>query len=119
MRPSEELEDLTDLVAFYEAKDRETEYVSWTRFAQAKHVTPELYEVSLARGAVKAIATFSASMQVRIWDAMDDLATDPRHRGCKPLIGRDAWRKRVGDYRILYESTMDPRCRRCGGRSPE
>lgn len=42
-------------------------------------------------------------MQVRVWDAMDELAADPLHRGSKPLVDRNAWRKRVGNYRILYE----------------
>lgn len=31
------------------------------------------------------------------------LETDPRPHGCKKLKGRDAWRIRVGDYRIIYK----------------
>ncbi|WP_373510743.1 type II toxin-antitoxin system RelE/ParE family toxin [Thiocapsa sp.] len=31
------------------------------------------------------------------------MADEPRPRGVKKLGGRNAWRIRVGDYRILYE----------------
>jgi len=31
------------------------------------------------------------------------LGADPRPHGCKKLTIRDAWRIRVGDYRLIYE----------------
>jgi mRNA interferase RelE/StbE len=31
------------------------------------------------------------------------LANDPRPAGCKKLKGRDGYRIRVGDYRIIYQ----------------
>ena len=31
------------------------------------------------------------------------LETDPRPADVKKLKGRDAWRIRVGDYRVIYE----------------
>jgi mRNA interferase RelE/StbE len=31
------------------------------------------------------------------------LETNPRPHGCKKLKGRQGWRLRVGDYRIVFE----------------
>jgi len=31
------------------------------------------------------------------------LAVEPRPAGCKKLSGREGWRIRIGDYRVLYE----------------
>jgi mRNA interferase RelE/StbE len=40
----------------------------------------------------------------RIRDVIAKLMNDPRPPGCKKLSGSDnAWRLRVGDYRVLYE----------------
>lgn len=35
------------------------------------------------------------------------LEINPRPHGCKKLKGRDAWRIRVGDYRIIYKIKDD------------
>ncbi|MGA2401072.1 MAG: type II toxin-antitoxin system RelE/ParE family toxin [Syntrophobacteraceae bacterium] len=35
--------------------------------------------------------------------AVRSLADDPRPAGVRKLTGREAWRIRVGDYRIVYE----------------
>ena len=40
----------------------------------------------------------------RIRAAIAKLMNDPRPPGCKKLSGSDnAWRLRIGDYRVLYE----------------
>jgi len=39
----------------------------------------------------------------RIRDAIRSLAELPRPPGCLKLSGREGWRIRVGDYRVLYE----------------
>ena len=39
----------------------------------------------------------------RIITAIGGLAKEPRPTGVKKLSGRDAWRIRVGDYRVIYE----------------
>ena len=39
----------------------------------------------------------------RIKMAIWGLGEDPRPNGCKKLIGREGWRIRVGDYRVIYE----------------
>lgn len=41
-------------------------------------------------------------MRDRIRAAIDALATDPRPRGAVKLAGRDDFRIRVGDCRIVY-----------------
>lgn len=38
----------------------------------------------------------------RVRDALRALAEEPRPAGCKKLQGREGWRIRVGDYRVLY-----------------
>ena len=39
----------------------------------------------------------------RIRDTIRGLAEDPRPPGCAKLTAREAWRLRVGDYRVIYE----------------
>lgn len=39
----------------------------------------------------------------RILRRIEELARDPRGPGCKKLTGRDYYRVRQGQYRILYE----------------
>ncbi len=34
---------------------------------------------------------------------LHQLEVNPRPSGCKKLKGRNAWRARAGDYRIIYE----------------
>lgn len=36
--------------------------------------------------------------------AMRELAANPRPPGCRKLVGgKNDWRNRVGDYRVVYE----------------
>ncbi|MGO8789576.1 MAG: type II toxin-antitoxin system RelE family toxin [Terriglobia bacterium] len=42
-------------------------------------------------------------MYVRVRDAIRALAEDPRPPNCLKLTGRDGWRLRVGDFRVVYE----------------
>ena len=39
----------------------------------------------------------------RVMQAIDNLSGTPRPSGCKKLKGSDAYRIRVGDYRVVYE----------------
>ena len=41
-------------------------------------------------------------MRERVRSAIDGLATDPRPAGCVKLAGRDDYRVRVGEYRVVY-----------------
>ncbi len=45
----------------------------------------------------------------RIAAAIDGLAEDPRPRGSVELAGRNDYRVRVGDYRIVYAVDDDER----------
>lgn len=39
----------------------------------------------------------------RVKEAIRRLSEEPRPSGCKKLAGREGWRIRVGDYRVIYE----------------
>jgi len=45
----------------------------------------------------------------RITAAIVKLASEPRPRGCRKLRGRDEYRLRCGDYRVLYAVDDDQR----------
>lgn len=61
------------------------------------------YSISILRSAQKALDSLHTSIQDRIVNAIRRLASNPRPSGVKKLTGRNAWRVRVGDYRIIYE----------------
>lgn len=62
------------------------------------------YQVEIQRSAEKELAALPSNLQARIFKAIDGLATDPRPNGCKKLSGsKNAYRVRVGEYRIVYE----------------
>lgn len=68
-----------------------------------------MYAVEMLRSAQKQLTRLPAEHQERILVAMEALADAPRPQGCSKLTGRDAWRIRVGDYRIIYEIFDDRR----------
>lgn len=61
------------------------------------------YAILIERRAQRALARIDPKQRARIAAAIRVLADDPRPPGVKKLSGRDAWRLRVGDYRIIYE----------------
>ena len=61
------------------------------------------YTVNIARSAQKQLDKAPRNMQGRLRSAIDALAREPRPPGCKKLVGRDAWRIREGDWRIIYQ----------------
>ncbi|MGH7452625.1 MAG: type II toxin-antitoxin system RelE family toxin [bacterium] len=61
------------------------------------------YGINIFRRAQKELATLPTLVYPRVRDAIRGLANAPRPPGCKKLIGRDGWRIRVGDYRVIYE----------------
>ena len=61
-----------------------------------------MYDVRLHPEALRAFRRFSGPLRERIASAIDGLAADPRPRGAVKLAGRDDFRIRVGDYRIVY-----------------
>ena len=60
------------------------------------------YEVRLTRQAAKQLASLERSMQLRIAGVIELLSTNPFPPKAQKLRGREAWRVRVGDYRLLY-----------------
>ena len=61
------------------------------------------YAVSILRGAQKNLNVLTAPDQERVIAAIRKLAVNPRPAGVKKLVGREAWRIRIGDYRVIYE----------------
>ena len=61
------------------------------------------YLVLIRRRAQEELARLSPEIRLRIYPALFNLGTDPRPPGCKKLKGREGWRIRVGDYRVIYE----------------
>ncbi len=62
------------------------------------------YEIEFSTAAARSFRKLAPDVQRRIAKAVDALADDPRHPGVHRLAGgRDEYRVRVGDYRVLYE----------------
>jgi mRNA interferase RelE/StbE len=60
------------------------------------------WRIVLARSAEKELAKLSSEIQLRIGRAIRALEHDPVPASAKRLKGREEFRLRVGDYRILY-----------------
>ena len=60
------------------------------------------YRIEVTRTALKSLRRIDAADLPRLRGAIALLAEDPRPPASRPLRGRDGWRLRVGDYRILY-----------------
>ncbi len=62
------------------------------------------YRIQIKPRATKALAKIPNPHRRRIAKAIDSLAADPRPSAARKLTGAaDAWRLRVGDYRIVYD----------------
>lgn len=61
------------------------------------------YKLSIRRSAQKQLAKLPVNDYKRVKQAIIDLAGNPRPVGSKKLKGRDGWRIRKGDYRIIYD----------------
>jgi mRNA interferase RelE/StbE len=60
------------------------------------------YEVEVENSAAKVIQRLQRHDQIRVTQAIADLSADPRPNGCTKLTGTDAYRIRVGTFRIIY-----------------
>ena len=68
------------------------------------------YEVRFRKSAEKDLQRLDTTVQRRVLRAAESLADEPRPTGCKKLHGsEDAYRIRIGDYRIVY--TVDDEVR--------
>lgn len=60
------------------------------------------YEVRLQPAAIREYRRVQGSLRDRLRSAIDALAVNPRPPEVVKLAGRDDYRVRVGDYRIVY-----------------
>ncbi len=61
------------------------------------------YSVHFKKHALKELAKINEPFYSHIKQAIYSLADNPRPQGYKKLKGRDGYRIRVGNYRIIYE----------------
>ncbi len=61
------------------------------------------YNVTLRKRAIKALENINEPYYSHIKEAIYRLADNPRPSGYKKLKGRDGYRIRVANYRIIYE----------------
>jgi len=61
------------------------------------------FAIQIKRNAQKALAKIPSVDQQKIIDAIYQLADAPLPSGCKKLKGKEAWRIRIGNYRVIYE----------------
>ena len=62
-----------------------------------------MYSIVILRRAQAAIRRLPNGPQARVRAAIAALGLVPRPPGCIKLAGQDAWRIRVGVYRVIYE----------------
>ena len=60
------------------------------------------YTVTLTKGAAKQLDKLSDAISTPILKSIESLAFNPRSHGCKKLKGREGYRIRIGDYRVIY-----------------
>ena len=61
------------------------------------------YAVEFRRSALKDLRRLEPPVQRRVLRAAESLWTNPRPEGCRKMQGsRNAFRIRVGDYRLIY-----------------
>ncbi len=60
------------------------------------------YELSIKPSAVKELKKLPLRDRRRVVDRIFELSSRPRPVGCEKLSGRERYRVRQGDYRVLY-----------------
>lgn len=61
------------------------------------------YEIRFKKSVAKDLRGIPNTDLKRILERIDGLAADPRGEGCIKLSGKERYRVRQGDYRIVYE----------------
>ena len=61
-----------------------------------------MYQVVIEKQVQKQLAKIPPPNYNKVVSVLQDLANNPRPQGCKKLKGRQGFRVRVGDYRIIY-----------------
>jgi mRNA interferase RelE/StbE len=60
------------------------------------------YRLEYQPGVLRSLERFPRQVQKRIVERLESLRDNPRPPGSVKLAGEDAYRVRVGDYRIIY-----------------
>ena len=61
------------------------------------------YEIFIEKRAQKFLSKIDRQAQYRIIKVIRELSNNPYSIGAKKLRGREAWRVRIGNYRVIYE----------------
>lgn len=61
------------------------------------------YRLLILRRAQRELAALPPADYGRVKEAIGKLPQEPRPAGSRKLTGRDGWRLRVGNYRVIYE----------------
>jgi len=61
------------------------------------------YRVIIPKSVRKELDRLPEKIADRVLARLAELETNPRPADAKKLKGRNAWRIRVGDYRVIYE----------------
>ena len=61
------------------------------------------YAVFILRRAQKELAELPSEVYQQAKEVIWSLGEEPRPPGCRKLTGREGWRIRIRDYRIIYE----------------
>ena len=62
-----------------------------------------LFEIVIPKPVQKQLSKLPNKITSQILEHVSKLAGEPRPAGSKKLLGYEAWRIRVGNYRIIYE----------------
>jgi mRNA interferase RelE/StbE len=64
-----------------------------------------MFQIEYTRDAVKALKAMPRNVSLQIRGKIEQLATDPfaSNNNVRKLVGREAYRLRVGDWRVIYE----------------
>ena len=61
------------------------------------------YSLNFSRQALKNLEKINDPYYYKIKAAIQNLTLNPRPQGCKKLKGRDSYRIRAANYRVIYE----------------
>jgi len=59
------------------------------------------YSILILRKAQKELVALPGGVYERVRDTIRTLGREPRPPGCLKLTGREGWRIRMGNYRVL------------------
>jgi len=61
------------------------------------------YQVEISKTVIKYLEKLPLDIYNRLKKTILDLEENPRPHGCEKMSGKNAYRIRVGDYRIIYK----------------